>query len=89
MSILITKTLKQHKAHVENVGLVSSDLCTLWLGAFGLIRLRSLLIAVRWRPLIFAVVGNDLRRLFGRPLVLVFALRERSGRSYPQHRYHH
>ena len=40
------------------------------------------------RPLIFLVICNDLRGLFGRSLVLVFALRECADGHHAEHRYH-
>lgn len=48
--------------------------------------LRGLLFVAR-RPLVFLVVCNDLRGLFGRPLV-VFLLGECSGGNHAEHRYH-
>lgn len=38
----------------------------------------------RW-PLVFAVVCNDLRALFGRPFILVFALRKSPGGHHAEH----
>jgi hypothetical protein len=45
-----------------------------------------LLVIVLRRTLIFAVVCNDFRRLFGRPLVLIAFLRESAHRHHAEHR---
>ena len=68
--------------------LTSVPFCGLF-RSFSIVRLRGL-IGVPWRrPVIFAVIGNDLHRLLRRSLILVFSLRKCSGRNNAQHRYDH
>ena len=55
---------------------------TVAVSAFG-----RLIVVPRW-PLIFLVVGDDLRRFFRRALVLVFLLRKRADGHRAEHRYH-
>ena len=63
------------------------------MGLAGLVRpvaivwFRSLLIVVlRRRPRLFAVIRNDFRRVLRRPLVLIAALRKRAHRHHAEHR---
>jgi hypothetical protein len=39
------------------------------------------------RPLVFPIVGDDLRRLLWRTFILVFALRKCAGGHHAEHRY--
>jgi len=57
----------------------------LWL--FPVIGLRPIVV-LRWRPVVLAVL-DDHHRLFGGPLVLVFALRKRANRRDNQYHQHH
>ena len=75
-----TTQFKTNEAHAEAVGPVISTLATFLLEKRPFPVVAGSLIAVSgWRPIVFTIVRNDLRRLFRRPLILVFFLRKSAG----------